>query len=261
MGQVERYPNGTFCWVDLGTTDVTGAKGFYGGLFGWEFEERPAGDGEAYTLCRLRGRDVAGIHHHDPAEGVGWASSIAVDELEATTERARKLGAAVLAEPFEVAGAGRTAVLRDPAGAVVSLWQAGGHTGAGLVNEDGTWTWNELVSGDLAAGRDFYVALFGWTADDLPGSILRTAFTMGDLLIGGGHAPAPQEDPTPGWRVSFWVADADQAAARAGELGGKVLLGPMDIPIGRFTVLADPQGAAFIAAAVPGGPTRGVGGA
>jgi predicted enzyme related to lactoylglutathione lyase len=260
MGQVERYPNGTFCWVDLGTHDTAGAKAFYGGLLGWELEDRPAGGGETYTLCRLRGRDVAGIHHHDEAEGVGWASSIAVDDLEATTARARELGAAVLAEPFEVDGAGRTAVLRDPAGAVVSLWQAGGHAGAGLVNEPGAWTWNELVSGDLAAGRDFYVALFGWTADDAPGPIARTAFTMGDLLIGGGHAPVPQEDPTPGWRVTFWVADADQSAARAGELGGKVLLAPMDIPMGRFTVLADPQGAAFTAAAVPGGPVRGVDG-
>jgi len=260
MGQVERYPNGVFCWIDLGTTDVAGAKAFYGGLFGWVFADLPAGGEETYTLCRLKGRDVAGIHHHEPAEGVGWASSIAVDDLEAATARARELGAAVLAEPFAVNGAGRTAVLRDPAGAVVSLWQAGGHAGAGLVNEPGAWTWNERVSGDLAAGRDFYVALFGWSADDVPGTFPRTSFTMGDLLIGGGHAPGPQEDPTPGWRVSFWVADADQAAARAGELGGKVLLAPMDVPIGRFTVLADPQGAVFIAAAVPGGATRGVDG-
>jgi uncharacterized protein len=260
MGQVERYPNGVFCWIDLGTTDVAAAKAFYGRLFGWEFEDRPAGDGETYTLCRVRGRDVAGIHHHDPAEGVGWASSIAVDDLEATTDRARELGAAVLAQPFEVTGAGRTAVLRDPAGAVVSLWQAGGHAGAGLVNEPGAWTWNELVSEDLAAGRDFYVALFGWTADDLPGPFPRTSFTLGDLLVGGGHAPSPQEDPTPNWSVTFWVADADRAAATANELGGTVLLPPMDIPVGRLTIVADPQGAVFGATAVPGGPGRGVDG-
>jgi predicted enzyme related to lactoylglutathione lyase len=137
MGQVERYPNGTFCWIDVGTTAVAGAKAFYGGLFGWEFEDQPAGEGDAYTLCRLQGRDVAGIHRHDPDEGIGWASSIAVDDLEAVTSRARELGATVLAEPFDVPGAGRTAVLRDPSGAVVSLWQPRGHAGAGLVNEVG----------------------------------------------------------------------------------------------------------------------------
>jgi hypothetical protein len=260
MGEVERYPNGTFCWVDLGTNDAAGAKAFYGGLLGWEFDDRPGGGEETYTLCRLRGRDVAGIHPHDPDKGIGWASSVAVDDLEATTTRARDLGAALLAEPFDVAGAGRTAVLRDPAGAVVSLWQADGHAGAELVNEDGTWTWNELVSGDLAAGRDFYVELFGWSASDAPGAFPRTTFTLGELLVGGGHAPAPGEDPTPRWSIAFWVPDADEAAARAKELGGTVLLPPMDIPVGRFTILADPQGASFSASAVPGGPARGVDG-
>jgi predicted enzyme related to lactoylglutathione lyase len=166
----------------------------------------------------------------------------------------------VLVEPFDAPGGGRVATVRDPAGAEVSLSQPGESFVAELVNQDGTWTWNELTSGDLAAGRDFYVALFGWTADDAPGPFPRTTFTLGDLLIGGGHAPAPQEDPTPRWSISFWVPDADRAAATAQELGGKVLLPPMDIPVGRFTVVADPHGAVFIATAVPGGPVRGVDG-
>src|SRR5688572_11442368 len=143
MGDVERYPNGTFCWIDLGTTDVAGAKAFYGGLFGWEIEDQPAGGDGSYSICRLRGRDVAGIHEHGEDEGVGWSSNISVDDLDRATSRARELGATVLAEPFEVPGAGRTSVLRDPSGAVVGLWQPAGHAGAGVVNEPGTWTWNE----------------------------------------------------------------------------------------------------------------------
>src|SRR5215218_2672580 len=260
MGQVERYPNGIFCWIDVGTTAVAGAKAFYGGLFGWEFEDQPAGDGDAYTLCRLQGRDVAGIHRHDPDEGIGWASSIAVDDLEAVTSRARELGATVLAEPFDVPGAGRTAVLRDPSGAVVSLWQPRGHAGAGLVNEVGTWTWNELVTPDLAAARAFYAELFGWGAHDIPGHFPRTSFSLGDLLVGGGHAPVPQEGPAARWTISFRVADADQSAARVQELGGAVLLPPMDVPVGRFAIVADPAGASFSVTAVPGGPLRGVDG-
>jgi predicted enzyme related to lactoylglutathione lyase len=260
MGEVERYPNGSFCWIDLGTTDVTGAKAFYGELFGWEFEDRPAGDGEVYTLCRLQGRNVAGIHRHDPEEGIGWASSVAIDELEAVTSRAGELGATVLAEPFDVPGAGRTAVLRDPSGAVVSLWQPRGHAGAGLVNEVGTWTWNELVTPDLPAATAFYAELFGWGVQDLPGAFPRTSFSLGDLLVGGGHAPAPQEEPAPRWTVAFRVADADQSAARARELGGSVPLPPMDIPAGRFAIVADPAGVSFGVSAVPGGPFRGVDG-
>jgi predicted enzyme related to lactoylglutathione lyase len=203
---------------------------------------------------------VAGIHRHEPEEGVGWASSIAVDDLEAATARARELGAGVLAEPFEVDGAGRTAVLRDPAGAVVSLWQAGGHAGAGLVNEIGTWTWNELVTADLEAARRFYGELFGWMAEELPAPMPRLSLGLGRLLIGGAHAPTPGEDPAPRWTVAFRVADADQTAAEAERLGGKVVMPPMDVPVGRFVLIADPGGAVFTASAVPGGAFRGVDG-
>jgi predicted enzyme related to lactoylglutathione lyase len=258
MGEVERYPNGIFCWVDLGTNDAAGAKAFYGGLLGWEFDDLPTGEQGTYSTCRLRGRAVAGLY--DRAEPPGWGSYISVDDVDRATGRARELGAEVLVEPFDTPGGGRVATVRDPAGASVSLSRPGERFGAELVNEDGTWTWNELVSGDLAAGRDFYVELFGWSASDASGAFPRTTFTLGELLVGGGHAPAPGEDPAPRWSIAFWVADADEAAARAGELGGTVLLPPMDVPVGRFTVLADPQGASFSATAVPGGPTRGVDG-
>jgi uncharacterized protein len=258
MGQVERYPNGAFCWVDLGTNDAAGAKAFYGGLFGWEFQDGATGEQGTYSTCRLDGRAVAGLY--DQAERPGWGSYIDVEDADQATARARELGAEVLVEPFDTPGGGRVATVRDPAGAAVSLSQPGDRFGAELVNQDGTWTWNELVSADLAAGRDFYVELFGWSAEDAPGPFPRTTFTLGDLLVGGGHAPGPQEDPTPRWSVAFWVPDADRAAATAEELGGTVLLPPMDIPVGRFTIVADPQGAVFTAAAVPGGAVRGVDG-
>ncbi len=258
MGEVERYPDGTFCWVDLGTDDAAGAKAFYGGLFGWEFDDLPTGEKGTYSICRLRGKAVAGLY--DRAERAGWGSYIKVDDVDRAVARARELGAEVLVEPFGAPGGGRVATVRDPAGASVSLSRPGERFAAQLVNEDGAWTWNELVSADLAAAGDFYGALLGWSGEDLPGPMARTSFTLGDLLIGGGHAPVPQEDPTPRWTIAFWVADADQAAATAEELGGTVLLPPMDIPVGRFTVVADPQGAAFTAAAVPGGPTRGADG-
>ena len=259
MGEVASYPVGTFSWVDLGTTDVEGAKAFYGGLFGWQMEDLPTSEG-SYTMCRLEGRDVAGIHEHAEGEGTDWSSSISVDDADQAAARARELGATVLAEPFDVPGAGRTAVIRDPSGAVVSLWQPRGHAGAGLVNEVGAWGWNELVTPDLAAATAFYARLFGWGAQDIPGAFPRTSFSLGDLLVGGGHAPTPQEGPVPRWTISFSVADADQGAERVQQLGGTVLLPPMDIPVGRFAIVADPAGASFSIAAAPGGPLRGVDG-
>jgi predicted enzyme related to lactoylglutathione lyase len=261
MGEVEDYPEGTFCWVDLGAADVPGAKAFYGGLFGWEFDEGLAGEEHGgYTTCRLRGRAVAGLYEQVEGRAPGWGSYISVGDVARATARARELGASVLGEPFDVPGGGRASVLADPSGAVVSLSQPGEHVGAELVNEDGAWTWNELVTPDLEAATRFYVELFGWSAADAGGPFPRTTYTRGRLLVGGGHAPGPGEDPTPRWSIAFWVADADRAAARVQELGGRVLLPPMDIPVGRLTIVSDPAGSVFSATAVPGGPGRGVDG-
>jgi predicted enzyme related to lactoylglutathione lyase len=258
MGEVERYPDGTFCWVDLGTVDPAAAKAFYGGLLGWEFDDLPTGDKGTYTICRLGGKAVAGLY--DRAEEPGWGSYLKVEDVDRATGRARELGATVLVDPFDAPGGGRVATVRDPAGAAVSLSRPGEHFGAELVNQDGAWTWNELVAPDLAAATAFYAELLGWAAADIPGAVARTSFTLGDLLVGGGHAPIGPEDPTPRWTISFWVADADRSVERAGELGGGVVLPPMDIPVGRFAIVSDPGGAAFTVAAVPGGPARGIDG-
>jgi uncharacterized protein len=260
MGEVNEYPNGTFCWIDLGTTDVPGAKAFYSGLFGWEMEDVPAGDSDTYTICRLRGRDVAGMHQHSPDEGTGWSSYISVDDVDDTTRSARALGATILMEPFEIPGAARMSLIRDPAGAEVSLWQAKGHIGAGFVNELGSWSWNELVTSAVDAAKSFYGDLFRWKAEYVPAVIPRATFTLGDLLIGGVHSPTPSERDSPRWNVSFTVGDADQSAAKAEELGGRIVMAPFDIPIGRFSIVADPAGATLTLAAVPGGAARGVDG-
>jgi hypothetical protein len=259
MGEVTRYPNGTFCWIDLGTRDVAGAKAFYRALFGWDTEDVPAA-GDTYTLCRLRGRDVAGIHHHSEQEGTAWGSTIAVDDVDGATAGAREFGATVLTEPADLPGVARMAQIADPGGAVVTLSQARGHVGAGLVNEVGAWNWNELVSPALEAAAEFYGALFGWAAAVNPGPVPRTSFSLGELLIGGGHAPTPQEGEAPRWTVSFMVADADQSVAQVQRLGGTVLLGPMEIPAGKFAIVADPAGASFTVTAAPGGAFRGVDG-
>src|SRR4029453_2489475 len=206
MGEVERYPDHTFCWIDLGTNDAPGAKAFYGGLLGWEFDDLPTGDKGTYSICQLRGKAVAGLY--DRAETPGWGSYVKVDDVDWAAERARELGAEMLVAPFDTPGGGRVAMVRDPAGATVSLSRPGESFGAEVVNEDGTWTWNELVSGELAAGARFYTELFGWAGAEPEGPIRRTSFTLGELLIGGGHWPVPQEDPTRGWRVASRGGDA-----------------------------------------------------
>jgi predicted enzyme related to lactoylglutathione lyase len=259
MGEVSKYPNGTFCWVDLGTTDVAGAKRFYGELFGWDSEDVPAG-GHTYTVFRLRGHDVAGMHQHPAGDDSGWDSAVAVDDVDAATERARELGATVLHEPGEVPGVARSARIADPGGAVLGLSERRGHLGAGLVNEVGAWNWNELVSPAVDAAGEFYAALFGWTATANPGPIPRASFSLGELLVGGGHAPTPQEGEAARWTVSFMVADADRSVALAQRLGGALLFGPLEVPVGKFAIVADPAGASFTVTASTAAAFRGVDG-
>jgi predicted enzyme related to lactoylglutathione lyase len=260
MGEVMAYPNGHFCWVDLGTTDVAGAKTFYGELFGWEIEDVPGGDAGAYSMCRLDGKDVTGMHAHGPDEGTVWSSYISVHDADATAAKAKELGANVVLEPFDVAQTARMAVLKDPSGTLFCLWQSEGYPGARVVNEVGTWGWNELTTPDVEGAKHFYGELFGWQAADIPGDIPRASFMLGDILVGGVHAPQPQEGDHARWTIVFRVEDADDGARRVQELGGTVLLPPLAIPIGKFSLVADPQGAAFIISSTPGGAFAGLDG-
>ena len=102
MGEVEHYPDGTFCWVDLGTDDAPAAKRFYGGLLGWEFDDLPAGEKGTYSICRLKGKAVAGLY--DQAEEPGWGSYVKVEDVDRAAGRAQELGAEVLVEPFDAPG-------------------------------------------------------------------------------------------------------------------------------------------------------------
>jgi predicted enzyme related to lactoylglutathione lyase len=255
VGEVSSYPAGAFCWVDLGTPDIDGARRFYPGLLGWEVED--VADG-TYTLCTLEGKTVTGMHEH-PEEGAAphWDSYVAVSDVDATVSRARELGAEVTLEPMEVPGAARMAAIRDPSGAPVSLWQALGHPGAALVNETGTWTWNDLLTRDPDGAEGFYGQLLGWRTERV--ADIYASFTMGDLLIGGMRTISPEE-PTPAmWVPYFVVADGDAAVSRVQELGGRVLVPSTAVPAGRFLMMADPAGAVSALFEMgPGGPARGV---
>ena len=217
---------------------------------------RPA-HGGAGDLLDLPAEGAGGGRAVRPGGAAGVGSYISVGDADRATARARELGAEVLVEPFDTPGGGRVATVRDPAGAVVSLSRPGERYGAEVVNEDGAWTWNELVSGDLAAARDFYVELFGWSADDASAGIPRTAFTLGGLLVGGARADA----------------GGPVAPLERGLLGGRRRRGGGEDPgAGRDGAAAAdghprrpvhdrrPQGAVFTASAVPGGPARGLDG-
>ena len=125
MGKRERYEPGTFCWVDLATTDPAGAKAFYGELFGWEAEDIPAGEAGIYTMLRLDGDEVCALYKMEAERremGVlpHWLSYVSVEDADVTAAKARELGGTVLGDPFDVLGVGRMAIIQDPTGAVLA---------------------------------------------------------------------------------------------------------------------------------------------
>ena len=243
MGERDSYAPGTFCWADLGTTEGAAAKAFYTALLGWDAEDLAAGEEGVYTMFRRGGRDVAALYEMDADERgqlpPHWSSYVSVADVEAIAGRARELGAAVVAEPFDVMDSGRMAVVRDPGGAHLHLWQPGRHIGAGCVNEPGCMVWNELAAPDVARAAGFYRDLLGWEAE--PDATGYATIRSGGGP-NGGIRPL-QDGEAPAWLVYFSVPSCDEAAARVRDTGGTVVAGPMDATVGRIAVVRDPQGA------------------
>jgi uncharacterized protein len=250
MGERSTYTPGTFCWAELATSDQAAANAFYGGLFGWQTDDRPVGEGSVYSMQVLDGKTVAAIagqpqQQRDAGVPPLWNSYVSVQDADAVVQQAQALGATVHAPAFDVMTAGRMAVIQDPQGAYFMLWQPREHIGAGLVNAPGTLVWNELQSPDTDASAAFYGSLFGWEVAQFPG--------MDDVYLSiknaGANNGAIRELNPPGmppnWLVYFGTEDTDAALAKVQELGGSVLAGPIDIGIAKIAVVADPQGAVF----------------
>lgn len=148
---------------------------------------------------------------------------------------------------MDVFESGRMAVYQDPAGTFISAWQPKEHIGCQIVNEPGSFGWNELATPDLAVARQFYMGVFGWGCPD-PQDTSAAMFTVGDRMVCGAHPAGEGEFPA--WSVWFSVEDCDGSAAKVTELGGSVILPPNDMGFGRGAVVADPAGAVFGLAAV-----------
>ena len=271
MTDQDRYIAGVPCWIDTSQPDAEAAVAFYGGLFGWEFEDvMPPGSPASYYIARLRDGDVAAVGPEPESGGAAvWNTYVWVTDADQTAAKVRDAGGAMLAEPRDVGDDGRMGVFADPAGAVFRVWQPGRHRGAAVVNEHGSLTFNVLTTPDLDAAQAFYGSVFGWEILDIGGAPMWGLAGYGDFLeqrtpgmrenMAQMGAPErfedvvascnPVADGSARWDVTFGVDDADAIAARATELGGRVLAPPLDVPWSRMTVIADPHGATFTASA------------
>jgi predicted enzyme related to lactoylglutathione lyase len=271
MTEQDRYIPGVPCWLDMMPPDPDAAAAFYAGLFGWEIHDvMPPGSPGRYLVGRLGGRDVAAIGSppQGAAPSAAWNTYVWVQDAGETADRVRAAGGRVVSGPEDVGDAGRMAVCADTEGATFCLWQAAGHRGSAVVNEHGSVNFNDLHTADPQAARAFYGAVFGWEVLELgPGPGMWTLPGYGAFLdrrtpgllanMEQMGAPAGFADVVasllpaegePQWGVTFAVDDADAIAARATELGGRVLVPPHDAPWVRMAIITDPQGAPFAAA-------------
>jgi len=250
MQVVKQYPDGVFSWVDLGTTDIGGAKSFYGGLFGWSFLDLPTDSGTVYSMAQIDGYDVVGMGPLDPGmqeQGIppNWIAYVNHSDVDAVASRADQAGGNVLFPPFDVMNSGRMTMIQDPTGAVFGVWQPKEHIGAQLVNIPNTLTWNELQTHDLDTARQFYAAVFGWTYEvDANGYVVCKA---GDRVQAGiMKIEEEMKDIPPNWTNYFLVSDIEASVAKVTELGGDVHVPPTSSgEIGKLAVIQDPQGAFF----------------
>jgi predicted enzyme related to lactoylglutathione lyase len=194
-------------------------------------------------MVRKDGREVAGLFE-DREQPPHWNNYVTVDSADDAVAKAQSLGATIVAPPFDVMDAGRMAVIQDPTGAFVAVWQAGRHPGARLVNVPGALTWNDLTTPDVGAAARFYGELFGWRVEEIPESGGYHVISNGERSNGGMSSFAAEQAP-PNWMPYFGTESVDEAAGRVAELGGQVLVEKRTMPQGAFCVAADPQGAVF----------------
>ena len=255
MGERTSHAPGTFSWVDLSTADLVGATAFYEGLFGWSHEDAPMGDDAVYRMFKADGKNVgAASEQRDEERSHGipphWNNYVTVSSVDDAGGRVNELGGNLMMDPFDVFDAGRMAVLSDPTGAVLCLWEARANIGAEIVNEPGTLTWNELATTDVERAKRFYSDLLAWKFEDIGSDEMPyTTIRNGERMNGGVRPLGDQEKQMgvpPNWMPYFVSADIDKDTARVGELGGQVMVGPMSILQGsRVAVARDPQGAVF----------------
>ncbi len=251
MPEVNSHVPGTFCWVELATTDPEASKSFYSQLLGWNWSDMPMSETMVYTMLQKNDRFVGGLYQMhqemlDQGMPPAWWCYISTDDLEAATNRVREAGGAVFNGPFDVFDAGSMSIAADPTGAAFCIWQAKEHVGAGLIHEPGSLGWNELYTTDPEAAHSFYASVFGWTRETHqvgPEAEDYHEFRLGDAHVGGMIQIKPSwGEVPPNWGTYFCVEDIDASFQKAQDLGAKVVVPIMAESDIRFCYLQDPQG-------------------
>lgn len=245
--------HGSFVWYELLTTQKAAAEKFYAGLLGWKSQDSGQ-PGIDYSMIVNDGVTVGGMmtlpkEACDMGAQPGWMGYIAVSDVDASAKRTASAGGKVLREPEDIPGHGRFAILADPQGAAFCIYSLG--TVAGDAHRPGVpgfGGWHELYTDDVNKALDFYGALFGWTksmAVDMGEMGVYQLFAI-DGVDCGGMMKRPAQMPVCAWNYYFNIDGIDAAAKRVTDGGGKIMMGPHQVPGGSWILMGtDPQGVLF----------------
>jgi predicted enzyme related to lactoylglutathione lyase len=253
------FPGGEFIWYELITPDPVGAKAFYDAVVGWTIEPQPSGDMDYRMIGRSDGRMAGGVMRlTDEMKSHGarpiWLGYVNVDDVDATVASIEQSGGKTLLPAFDIPDIGRIAMVTDPQGAPFYVMKP--IPPAGRENEksdvfssdaEQRVGWNELSTSDPIAARQFYGDQFGWGSDEFMdmGEMGEYRFIeQGGARIGAIAGTSPGQQPK--WRYYFRVPSIAAAKDTAEAKGGKIVMGPMEVPGGDHIVIGiDPQGAEF----------------
>jgi uncharacterized protein len=238
-----------FVWYELVTSDIDGALAFYGPLLGWQAQDFP-GAAERYAIINAKGKGVGGVMAL-PA-GMSrpfWLGYIGTPDIDATINRFTASGGTVHRGPWEIPDVGRLALVSDPQGVGLALFQGASDQPSEAFNQQrpGHGNWNELHTNDPAAAFAFYAGQFGWTKGDAMdmGPMGTYQIVKADETQIGGMVKVREGLP-PTWLYYFGTESVRSAMSRVTDTGGEVLHGPSEVPGGAQIIHArDPQGALF----------------
>lgn len=252
-------PAGDFVWYELMTTDAEGAKAFYDAVVGWNISEGAA----EYAGYRMIGTGDGGfaggvlpITAEMQTHGArpGWLGYLNVSDVDGKAASIEAAGGKKYMGPHDIPNVGRIAMMADPQGAPFYVMKP--IPPAGRENEpstvfspadQGRCAWNELSTSDPVAARKFYGEQFGWTTENfMPMGehgeyrfVEHAGLTLGAISGTMGDQPSR-------WRFYFRVPSVGKAKDIVEAKGGKIVMGPMEVPGGDHIVIGvDPQGAEF----------------
>ena len=238
---------GRFVWHELMTPDTSGAHAFYAKVVGWKtqaFEHDPSYQMFAAGSGPLGGSvaQASGTPH--------WLHYVGTPDIEATVQAAKSRGASVTKEVTSIPNGGKYAVLADPQGAAIAVYQSGSDAGKESPPKRGEFSWHELATSDWRAAIDFYSAVFGWekmAEHDMGPEMGKYVLFGSNGVQRGGMFNKPAAMPGgPGWLGYVRVKDVNDAVKKAKAARGTLVNGPMEVPGGDWIAqFVDPYGAMF----------------